>query len=288
MSERFVHIAVGGESEQILERAAAEAYAAGALGLEERPGLELVLYAREADAAAVREAVLGLGETGLSVGRAEALDATDWSTAWRGGLEPIVVSSRLLVRPSFTEHTPEAGQAVLVIDPGQAFGTGGHATTRLALELVCALPSAQLAGARVLDVGTGTGVLALAALALGAGGAVGCDTDPLGSEAARENARINRLDDRLAVYTGSVDALSPAGFDLTLANMIRSELMPLLAGLTAATRLGGDVIFSGLLAEERSRFEAAVIGHGLELVEVRAERDATGDRWLACRARRNA
>jgi len=192
-----------------------------------------------------------------------------------------------LVRPSFSERAPEPGQAVLVIDPGQAFGTGGHATTRLALELVCALPAARLAGARVLDVGTGTGVLALGALALGAGRAVGCDTDPLGSEAARENARINELADRLDVYTGSVDAVGAAGFDLTLANMIRSELTPLLAGLAAATRTGGEIVFSGLLATERERFEIEASRHGFEPIEVRVELDGIGDRWLACRARRN-
>ena len=122
---------------------------------------------------------------------------------------------------------------MLEIDPGQAFGTGGHASTRLALELLAALPEEAVHGARVLDVGCGTGVLALSALALGAASAVAHDLDPLATRATQENALRNGLAGPLSVFTGPVAALGGDLFSLVLLNMIRSELLPLLPAVRA-------------------------------------------------------
>src|SRR5262245_52038671 len=156
-----VRIAVDAGNAEQLERALAEAVEAGALGAEEA-GTRLWLYAAHADAERVRAALAPLA--GLAIGPAEPLVERAWSEAWKEGLAAIVISPRLAVRPSF--RAPPAGftGADLVIEPGQAFGTGAHASTRLALELLAALPPDRLAGARVLDVGCGSGVLALAAL----------------------------------------------------------------------------------------------------------------------------
>lgn len=266
------------------ERAVAEAWAAGALGAEERDhGLDL--YAPAARAGAVRAA---LEAAGLRCAAVEPVEARDWSTAWQAGLEAVEISPRLVVRPSFVPPSARPGQAELVIDPGQAFGTGGHATTRLALELLDAEAAAGLHGARVLDAGCGTGVLALAALALGAGRAFAFDLDPLASEATRDNARANALAGRLAVWTGSLDALGDAPrFDLVVANMIRSELMPLLPSLAAAAGPAGRVILSGLLAEEEATVAAALARDGLAVRRRRALRDVTGEAWLALVASRD-
>src|SRR5207249_3755458 len=120
----------------------------------------------------------------------------------------IEVSERLRIRASFEPSPPRAGQRDLVIDPGQAFGTGGHESTRLALAWIDDLRGELGAPPGILDVGTGTGVLALAALALGARRAVACDVDPLAAAAARANARANGLAAQLDVFAGSPEALS--------------------------------------------------------------------------------
>jgi ribosomal protein L11 methyltransferase len=280
----FVRIALAGGSAELRERAAAEAFAAGALGAEERDGPPpaLWIYAAAGAAAAVRAALAPFA--GLAVGAPEPVPERAWSEAWKEGLAAIVISPRLLVRPSFAPAPEGFAGRELVIEPGQAFGTGGHASTRLALDAIAALPEEVLAGAEVLDVGCGTGVLALAALALGAGRALGCDLDPLATAAAREAARTNGLAARLALFTGSLDALGPrtAGrFELVVANLLRRELEPLLGAIARAVRPGGQVILSGLLANEREHIEPALRALGLDVVRTRAWTDVAGDAWLA-------
>ncbi len=269
------------------ERVAAEAFEAGAVGLEERDendGITLLLYTSSEQAPELRGTLAATCGDAVAIGAAEPVPSRDWSEAWKDGLEPVVVSPRLVVRPSFRE--PVAGSAAeVVIDPGQAFGTGGHASTRLALEWVAALED-SLAGVRVLDAGCGSGVLALAALRLGAATALGFDLDRLAAAAARENARANALAGRLQVFTGPLDALVVAPFGLVLANMLSRELLPLAAGLAARTAADGVAVFSGLLAEERERVVAALAGVGLHTVDQRSQRDANGDLWLALLTRR--
>jgi ribosomal protein L11 methyltransferase len=288
---RYVRIGVEGGGAELRERAAAEAFEAGALGVEERDGPPpaLWVYATDAAAGQVRAALAPL--RGLAVGEAEALPERAWSEAWKEGLEAIEISPRLVVRPSFAPAPAGFAGAELVIDPGQAFGTGGHASTRLALEAIDALPAQALRGARVLDVGCGTGVLALAALALGAARALGCDLDPLATAAARETARANGFADRLALVTGSPAALGPRAegrFDLVVANLLRSELEPLVGDLARRVRPRGVLIVSGLLASDRGALERTLAAQGLAATESRSARDSSGDAWVALTTRRSA
>jgi ribosomal protein L11 methyltransferase len=280
----FVRLELRAEGAALAERAAAEAYAAGALGLEEREegaSILLLVYAREEAAPELARALAQV--PGLAVGPAQALPDRDWSEAWKAGLEAVDVSPRLRVRPSFVTLPPAPGQAELVIDPGQAFGTGGHASTRLALEWVDALAPALASapGARVLDVGCGTGVLALAALRLGAPRAVAFDVDPLAAAAARANARSNGLAARLEVFTGPLGALADVRFELVLANLLRSELLPLAADLAARTAPRGQLVLSGLLEAERDAVVASFAPRGLHPRGERSRGDAAGDVWLA-------
>lgn len=284
MAARHARIRVEGESAEALERASAEAFEAGALGTEERPGAPpaLLVYARADDAARVRAALGAL--PGLALGPVEPLVERAWSEAWKEGLEAVVISERLLVRPSFRAAPAGFAGREVVIDPGQAFGTGGHASTRLALEAIAALPAARLRGARVLDVGCGSGVLALAALALGAGSALGCDTDPLATAAAREAAHANGFAARLALLTGSLGALGPRAdrsFDLALANLLCRELEPLLPALARLAAPGGRIVLSGLLASERAPVERRLAALGCAPSGLRSASDASGDAWVA-------
>ncbi|MCP5056068.1 MAG: methyltransferase [bacterium] len=279
----YVSVTVEGGSQDARERALALGVAAGALGAEERngPPPSLIMFVGAEDGEAVEAALRdALGEE-LHIGVPVPIAEVAWSEAWKEGLEPIVVSPRLAVTPSFVPFEPSPGQIALVIDPGQAFGTGGHASTRLALDLLDALPQAAIAEQRVLDVGCGTGVLALAALGLGAKQAVALDLDPLATEATWENAARNRLTAGLSVWTGPIEGLGERPFDLVLANMIRAELFPLLEAIRARCSAGGRVILSGLLDEEQALVDEALAGVGLEAVESRRHQDALGDHWLA-------
>ena len=211
----------------------------------------------------------------------ELADA-DWSEAWKEQLTAIEISSQLVVRPSFVSFRRRPGQHELVIDPGQAFGTGSHESTRLALEWVDALARDLAPDAQVLDVGCGTGVLALAALRLAPVRAVALDLDPLAAEATRENASRNALARRLRCFTGGVSALRPAlRFELVVANLLRRELAPLLPDL--ATRLAprGRLVLSGLLETERADVAAHAGRLGLVLRAEKTRSDAGDVTWLA-------
>ena len=271
---------------ELAERAAAEAFDAGATGLEERDAggiTELWIYAPTPAVTAVERALAALArESGelLQVAGPEPAPDEDWSVRWREGLGTVRISARLAVRPPFV--APDGGPA-LVVDPGQAFGTGGHASTRLALEWIDALPEAVLRGARVLDAGTGSGVLALAALQLGAERAVGFDLDPVAVREARGNAAANGLAARAQFVAGPVAALAaPAAprFDLVLANLLRSEVLPILPDLAARLRPGGHAVLSGLLVAEREEMAAALARAGLRITGAREEHDTAGDSWL--------
>jgi len=287
---RFVRVEVRTADSAVAERAMGEAWHAGIVGLEEREGAEgtvlLLLYAPAARGDAVRNALVKALGTEAEVTQPRPEPEVDWSVAWRTGLEAIEISPRLVVRPPFARWAPRPGQACVLVEPGQAFGTGGHASTRLALELLDALDAERVEGARVLDVGCGSGVLALAALALGAGSAVGFDTDPLAAHAATANGRANHCSRRFPVLIGSLDAITGPPFDLVLANLLRGELLPLAPGLAQLLRAGGSLIASGLLVSEETEVAARFQATGLRLVGERSLRDPGGEHWLGLVMRR--
>jgi ribosomal protein L11 methyltransferase len=268
----------------VAERLVAEAWDAGASGVEEQEeegGIRLIVYAPAAAAPAVARAAAAAVAPGDSVGSLEAVEEADWSERWKDGLAPVEVSPRLRVRASFASAAPAAGRRELVVDPGQAFGTGGHASTRLALEWIDRLAPELGPESRVLDVGTGTGVLALAALLLGAGRAVGFDLDPAAAREARACAAANGLAGRFRVFTGPLEALRAAPFDLVAANLLRSELLPLAAGIASRLRAGGALVVSGMLESESAEVAAAFATHGVRVRGERTRRDPTGDTWSA-------
>lgn len=208
---------------------------------------------------------------------AETVEDQDWNATWEASLEP-VVAGPFVIAPTWAEPRPEhAGRTRLLIDPKMAFGTGYHESTRLVLSL---LPDVVAPGARVLDVGTGTGVLSIAALALGAASAIGVDIDPWSVVNGTENAALNGVGDRFEVREGSLDVVPETGFDLVLANIIRSVLVPMLPDLAAAAVPGAPVVLAGLLLTERDTLLDAAGGAGLVLDQERSENE-----WWACTLR---
>ncbi len=195
-------------------------------------------------------------------GRWEAEPDRDWSQAWKAGLEPVEVG-RLVVAPSWTDPRPPDA---ILIDPGMAFGTGHHATTRLCL---AALQQLDLSGARVLDAGTGTGVLAIAAARLGAAHVVAVDTDPDAVAAARANAARNRVD--VDVRTAIVDAAPAGQFDVVVANLLTDVVIELAWHLLAVTVPGGTLIVSGISVERADEVAACLTDLGADVTAVDAE-----------------
>jgi ribosomal protein L11 methyltransferase len=266
---------------QAIESLTAELDSLGTLGLEERDsenGEQLVLAyfpmggvddAALAEAARVDPRARFLG--------CEPVPDTDWEQAWRAGLEPRRIAG-LWVRPSWCAT---AGAPEIVIDPKQAFGSGEHASTRLALAL---LLEALAPGDALLDVGCGSGILALGALRCGAGAAVGFDLDPVACVNAAENRRLNALP--LQLYCGTLDALAPGvRFDLVAANLIWPQLESCLPRLLELPRRA--LVVSGLLGAQRGLALSRLLGPGWEAGGEREEAQG-GDVWCALRLHRRS
>ncbi len=281
--ETFWQIVVRAADAEQAERLAAEAYAAGATGLEERERenqITLILYAPTAAAEAVRDA-LAEAAPGIRIEPPVEVPEIDWPEKWKAGLTATIISPRLLIRPPFVSVALLPAQAEIVIDPGQAFGTGEHPSTHLALDWIDELAPTLKSGARILDVGTGTGILSLAAAKLGPAVPVAFDTDSLATSAARENARTNGLGERLRLFTGGLEAIGGVAFDLVVANLLKTEMLPLFGAIAARLGVGGQAVFSGLLEIECESVGEALRAVGLRESGVRSRADANGDLWSA-------
>lgn len=196
----------------------------------------------------------------------------DWAETWRRGLAPRRLTDRLVVRPSWTEvPDPREGDLVIVLDPGMAFGTAEHGTTRGCLRL---LDRSVVPGARVLDIGAGSGILSIAAALLGASDVHAVESDPLATEAIEENVKRNGVADRVRWTERYADVpwLSAAGaVSGVVANIESGILEPLLPGFAAAVEKGGWLILSGILAHEWPAMRTATEVHGFHFVELDAD-----------------
>ncbi len=175
-----------------------------------------------------------------------AVAEQDWLEQWKKGLSGFALGDRFYVSPSW-QTPPKTKRVVLRIDPEQAFGTGSHDTTRVCLELV---EESAAPGVRVIDVGTGTGILAMAAAALGCEPVLAIDIDPAAASCARENVSRNGLDGRVEVLTCDLSDARPDVADLVIANLRFSILVRHLNRLTEWVVPGGTLILSGLLVSE--------------------------------------
>ena len=211
--------------------------------------------------------------------RTRLVDEEDWAEAWKRHFPVTRIGRRIVVRPSWRRHRAAAEDVVLVLDPGMAFGTGLHPTTRLCLEALESIADRSLArGARVLDVGCGSGILSIAAARLGATSVLGLDIDPIAIEATSANAGRNRLTRRVGARLGSLPSGEPP-FDLVLGNLIASVLIALAPALAGELRPGGRLVASGIFRDREADVTGAFATVGLAV----AERWATDD-WVALEA----
>jgi len=238
----------------------------------------------EAAAAETAEALGHLQAFGLrTIGelRTRIVHEQDWAEAWKAHFPVLRVGRRLVIRPTWRRHRRQPDDVVLALDPGMAFGTGLHPTTRLCLAALESLADdGAIDGAGVLDVGCGSGILAIAAVKLGAAEALGVDTDPIAVEATLANARRNRIARRVAARVGSLPS-DESPFDVALANLIAGVLVPLAGALHAELRPGGTLLASGIFIDREGEVQAAFEAAGLAVVE----RSAEGD-WVALTATR--
>ena len=202
-----------------------------------------------------------------------ALPSRDWRTAWHEHFNIVRVRGprTIIVRPPHIPYAAEPDEVVIDLVPGLAFGTGQHQSTRLCLALLAELIQG---GEQVLDVGTGSGILAVAAARLGAASVVATDIDPLAVDAARQTVRQNQLADRVVVRETSIPA--DERFDVVVANLTADLLQYLAADLAAALMPGGTLIASGLIEPRQAEVGSALADCGLRFLAARSE-----DEWRA-------
>lgn len=193
------------------------------------------------------------------------VDDRDWTEAWKADYRPQRIG-RVVIVPSWLDEPIAPDEVAIRLDPGMAFGTGLHPTTRGCLTLLQRISPMP---ARVLDVGSGSGILGIAALRLGAEHVEALDTDPLAVEATAANAAANDLGDRVLALRGTLPAIPERGrrFGLILANLVAGLLVELARGLAAHVDPGGTLLASGIIEPRGSEALAALTAAGFVLVE---------------------
>ena len=283
---------------------------ATAVVVSELPRLKLRTYLHddatlEAKLTRVRTYLVALRSMGLDPGPSKVVTRPfhdrGWAMRWKEFFRPVRIGRRLVITPSWDAFAGKEGDIVVTLDPGMAFGTGQHATTRMCLDLLeAAMQEFTVNGSRlterkarepstvnrepaVLDLGTGSGLLAIAAFRLGAATVLALDTDGVACRIASENIRQNWGDGRIVVKQGSLDAAGRRTFDLILANLTAQQLIGLAPRLVKSLRAGGCLIASGILASQEDRVAATFRRCGMV-----PERARKGRGWVGLMCRRLA
>ena len=203
------------------------------------------------------------------------LDEREWESAWKKSFFVLRVGRRIVIRPPWRKYKPRPDDAVVNLDPGMAFGTGHHPTTRM-----CLLEMERLVteGAEVLDVGAGSGILSIAAVKLGASRSLALDVDQVAVEVAKENVRKNGVGASIQVKQGSLPSthIAKGSFDLAMANISAKAVVELAPHLVSSLRPGGALVASGVIEERREEVEESLVKAGAVI-----ERTCTSDDWVA-------
>jgi ribosomal protein L11 methyltransferase len=246
---------------------------------ESEPGWLTAYFPANADPRAIK--VL-LEEMSVSFGGADCVISPvsdqDWIATWKATVEPLCITPRLTIVPSWREYAAVPGEQVVILDPEMAFGTGHHETTRMCLELI----DERLQRGdhpTVFDLGTGSGILAIAAAKLGAGGVTACDIDPLACETATRNTAANAVSDRVSVVVPEpADGLGR--YDLVVANLTADDLIALMSEIGGLVAPTGEAILSGILLVREGSVMESLAAQGLGVMERR-----TAGEWVTLVAR---
>lgn len=254
---------------------------------DEKPTGTLLCYIRQEDLTTEQAESLFSQISGFSLEMAtvftveepqlswEFFEEEDWGKNWKKHFVPFPIVPGLIIAPTWEEYIAKAGEKVIVMDPGMAFGTGHHATTSLSLGFVQEV-MATGDHKTVLDVGCGTGVLAMGAVLFGAETVLGLDNDPDAVSAAADNVVYNNQSEQVRIAITSVEDIEEE-YDVVVANIIHDVLATLSNALTARTKSGGFLILSGVLAEDQADSITSIFEqHGFSLV-----RKAEKGEWAA-------
>lgn len=223
------------------------------------------------------------GYTPAEPPRVSLLGEEDWASSWKAHFKPLAIGQRLLITPSWETGRQDEGRAVIVLDPGMAFGTGGHETTRLCLEcleglLVPAPPT--ITTMKILDLGTGSGILAIAAAKLGALQIDAVDIDPQAVIVAEENCALNNVAEQVSCSTTPLEQLGD-GYRIILANILAEELVRMAPGIVSRMAAGGSLILSGILAEREE-----LVRNGFDPFPLSFEASLAAGEWRCLHYRR--
>ena len=198
----------------------------------------------------------------------------DWAEDWKQHFSTLRIGRRLLIKPSWEEISPAPEDLIIELDPGMAFGTGTHGTTLLCLEAIAALFETDRPPRNLLDVGTGSGILAMAAAALGATDILACDIDPTACAVARDNCLRNHLADRIVVTDTPLEQIT-GRYDVVVANILAEENLRLAQFLVERLAPGGHLFLSGILQEKADLVREGFSHFPLQLLQTTRE-----DEWV--------
>lgn len=237
--------------------------------LENGPQAPEMLKKIRAYLAELADLTPGEGQTQLET---EIIPDEDWNKTWKERFKPLPITAHLVIKPTWESYQPAPGEKVIEMDPGMAFGTGHHASTKLALEFVESLfHTKETPPKTVLDVGTGTGILAMAAALFGAQEVLAIDNDPEAVVVAAENILRNELQPTITASGVALEEI-PRQFDLVIANIIHDTLIELAAPLAAHLAPDGKLIMAGILTgPQTDNIRAAYNALGLKHQETRSE-----------------
>ena len=206
--------------------------------------------------------------------RTEIIRDPDWGEAWKKYFKPLRVSRNIIIKPTWERFSSAGRDIVIEIDPGMAFGTGQHPSTRMCLEAIdeLLLTERPLGPWRVLDVGTGTGILGIACAKLGAGRVLCMDNDEQATEIARENVRINRVEDRVTVSGRDIAELTEP-FHLIVANLTAKILIELYPHLVRLVSPGGYLVISGIIEQNKPDIEARFLSDSFPIHHLLNEKE---------------
>jgi ribosomal protein L11 methyltransferase len=229
--------------------------------------------AREAAVRRLRGELRSLGDAIAAPLRTHKVADASWADAWKRYFTVLRVGERIVIRPSWRAHRRKRDDVVIDLDPGMAFGTGQHETTRMCLE---AIEQRSTPGATVLDLGAGSGILSIAAALLGAARVDAVDINPICVRVCEENVARNRVDDRVRTAEGSLGDAWPfaepraARYDVVLANISARVIQELAVPIIEALRPGGVAIISGVISEQEQPCAVALTAAGGRIVETRS------------------
>lgn len=216
-----------------------------------------------------------LGEWTLS---AKEISDDEWAHSWKKYWHPQKISEKVVICPSWEEYNPEKNEIVISLDPGSAFGTGTHSTTRLcvqALEQVMPDLKTVFSSVKIADIGTGSGILAVAGIKLGADSSVGVDNDASVISVAEENAEKNGIQDKCSFYTGVASDVK-GEYEIVTANILAHVLIETMPELALLVKQGGKLILSGIISEKSQDVQDSCIQNSLKVVGVLNE-----ENWVA-------